>query len=103
MVERGDGLHFAVLGRTGIFNLFSHPPVIYPINYRSIFSYSRMLVDSMISSCTTKFDFFFVQIIDFDLPVTVRLTVTDTDPEQSDSVQGRKLFAGLLQNVSAIV
>jgi hypothetical protein len=25
MVERGDGLHFAVLGRTGIFNLFSHP------------------------------------------------------------------------------
>ncbi|TVU27273.1 hypothetical protein EJB05_29895 [Eragrostis curvula] len=28
------------------------------------------------------------RIIDFDLPITVRLTVTDCDPEQSDSAQG---------------
>ncbi|XP_006662675.2 elongation factor P-like [Oryza brachyantha] len=28
------------------------------------------------------------RIIDFDLPITVRLTVTDTDPGQGDSAQG---------------
>nr|TKW07523.1 hypothetical protein SEVIR_7G312801v2 [Setaria viridis] len=28
------------------------------------------------------------KIIDFELPITVRLTVTDTDPGASDSVQG---------------
>ena len=29
-----------------------------------------------------------VQIIDFELPITVRLTATDTDPGASDSAQG---------------
>nr|BAK07899.1 predicted protein [Hordeum vulgare subsp. vulgare] len=47
------------------------------------------------------------RIIDFDLPITVRLTVTETDPGQGDSAQGgtkpATLETGAVVNVPSFV
>lgn len=47
------------------------------------------------------------RIIDFDLPITVRLTVTETDPGQGDSAQGgtkpATLETGAVINVPSFV